>query len=57
MRWLTFDPQMTETESGSIAEKVFKKLGYHEIGKVPNYSLNASSELKDGVFLYKRLNV
>lgn len=47
---------MTEAESGSIAEKVFKKLGYEEIGKVPNYSLNASSELKDGVFLYKTLN-
>ena len=47
---------MTEAESGSIAEKVLKNLGYDEIGKVPNYSLNASSELKDGVFLYKRLN-
>ncbi|KAL2278569.1 hypothetical protein FJTKL_14311 [Diaporthe vaccinii] len=47
---------MADTESESIAEKVFKKLGYEEIGKVPNYSLNASSELKDGVFLYKTLN-
>lgn len=48
---------MAETESGSIAEKVFKKLGYDEVGKVPRYSLNASGELKDGVFLYKALNV
>lgn len=48
--------KMAETESGSIAEKVFKNLGYAEIGKVPNYSLNASGELKDVVFLYKTLN-
>ncbi|KAI3399663.1 hypothetical protein diail_6012 [Diaporthe ilicicola] len=47
---------MAETESGTVAEKVFKKLGYDEIGKVPNYSLNASSELREGVFLYKALN-
>lgn len=47
---------MAETESGSIAEKAFKELGYDEIGKVPNYSLNASGELREGVFLYKSLN-
>lgn len=51
-----FGPEMADTESESVAERVFKKLGYEEIGKVPNYSLNASSELKDGVFLYKTLN-
>ncbi|POS80665.1 acetyltransferase [Diaporthe helianthi] len=45
-----------QTESGSIAEKVFKKMGYVEIGKVPNYSVNASGELKDVVFLYKTLD-
>lgn len=47
---------MAQTDSGSVAEKLFKKLGYVEIGKVPDYSLNASSELKDVVFLYKTLN-
>lgn len=47
---------MAEAESGSIAEKVLKKLGYEEIGTVPRYSLNASGELKDGVFLYMNLN-
>ena len=51
-----FEPKMAQTESGSVAEKVFKKLGYSEIGKVPDYSLNASGELKDVVFLYTRLN-
>lgn len=45
-----------QTESGSIAEKVFKKLEYVEIGKVPDHSVNASGELKDVVFFYKRLN-
>lgn len=51
-----FGSKMADVASESIAEKVFKKLGYEEIGKVPNYSLNASGELKDGVFLYKTLN-
>lgn len=51
-----FELKMADAESGSTAEKVFKKLGYEEIGKVPSYSLNASGELKDGVFLYKTLN-
>lgn len=48
---------MADVESGSVAEEVFKKLGYEEIGKVPNYSLNASGDLKDGVFLYMTLNM
>jgi hypothetical protein len=51
-----FEPKMAQTESGSIAEKVFKKLGYSEVGIVPDYSLNACGELKDVVFLYKRID-
>jgi hypothetical protein len=38
-----------------VAEQVYKKLGYVEIGQVPNYGMSPSGELKGGTFFYKQL--
>lgn len=44
-----------DTETGSAAEAVFRKLGWVESGRVPAYGLGPTGELKDGVFFYKHL--
>ncbi|GJN66906.1 GCN5-related N-acetyltransferase (GNAT) domain-containingprotein [Purpureocillium lilacinum] len=46
---------MLDTETGSPAEALFKKLGYTELGKIPKYGLSPTGELKDGTFFYKQL--
>ncbi|KAH8735771.1 acyl-CoA N-acyltransferase [Ilyonectria robusta] len=46
---------LLDTESGSAAEEVFKKFGYVELGRIPNYGLSPARELKDGTFFYKQL--
>lgn len=47
--------QLLDTETGSPAEAVFRKLGYSELGKIPAYGLSPTGELKDGTFFYKDL--
>lgn len=46
---------LLDTETGSSAEAVYKKLGYVEVGRVPAYGMSPTGELKDGTFLYKQL--
>lgn len=36
-----------------MAEAAFRKFGYIEIGKVPNYSRSPSGSKKGGTFFYK----
>jgi hypothetical protein len=47
--------QTLDTETGSAAEEVYKKLGYEEYGKIPKYGLSPAGDLKDGTFFYKQL--
>jgi hypothetical protein len=47
--------QTLDTESGSLAESVFSKLGYTEVGRIPKYGLSPSGEFKDVTFFYKSL--
>lgn len=44
-----------EVESGSAAETVFHKFGYHEVGKIPGYSVTSSEAVKDETIFYKIL--
>lgn len=46
---------MLDTETGSPAELLYQKLGYVELGKIPNYGLSPAGEMKDGTFFYKQL--
>ncbi|KAM0251133.1 hypothetical protein ACHAQJ_008303 [Trichoderma viride] len=46
-----------DTESGSQAEAVFKRLGYTELGKVPGYGMSPAGGMKDGTFFYKTLQL
>lgn len=46
---------LLDTETGSSAEAIYKKLGYVEVGRVPAYGMSPTGELKDGTFLYKQL--
>jgi hypothetical protein len=47
--------QTLDTETGSSGEAVFRKLGYTELGKIPNYSMSPTGELKGATFFYKQL--
>ncbi|TQV98778.1 hypothetical protein V2A60_007521 [Cordyceps javanica] len=47
---------LLDTETGSSAEAVFKKLGYTEMGRIPNYGISPTGELKDGTFFYKDIS-
>ncbi|KAL2176848.1 uncharacterized protein P884DRAFT_300260 [Thermothelomyces heterothallicus CBS 202.75] len=44
---------LVDTETDSVAELVFKKLGYIEIGKVPHFSRALSNGKKGETFFYK----
>jgi GNAT superfamily N-acetyltransferase len=46
---------LLDTETGSPAEEVYKKLGYVELGQIPRYGLSPNGELKDGTFFWKHL--
>ncbi|KAI1409644.1 acyl-CoA N-acyltransferase [Hypoxylon sp. FL1857] len=46
---------MIDTEVGSAAEKVYPKLGYKEIGRIPKYAISPIGDLKEEVFFYKHL--
>lgn len=50
---------MTDTETGSPAETVYKKLGFVELGKIPGYGISPDSgpgDLRDETFFYKHLS-
>ncbi|KAI1658549.1 acyl-CoA N-acyltransferase [Daldinia decipiens] len=46
---------LLDTEIGSQAEKVYPKLGYTEVGRIPRYGISPVGGLKDEVFYYKHL--
>ncbi|KAH6692412.1 acetyltransferase [Plectosphaerella plurivora] len=49
---------MTDAETGTAAELVYKKLGFIEVGKIPSYGLSPNSapgELREETFFYKLL--
>lgn len=46
---------MLDTETGSPAEEMYRKLGYIELGTIPKYGISPTGELKDGTFFYKQL--
>lgn len=47
---------MVETETGSLAESVYTNFGFTEMGRIPQYSISPSGEVKDVTFSYKRLS-
>ncbi|TDZ22680.1 Acetyltransferase [Colletotrichum sidae] len=49
---------MLDTEAGSPAEDVFRKFGYIEVGRIPNFGVSPAvpRQLKDEVFFYKQLH-
>nr|RBQ93549.1 hypothetical protein FVER53263_06139 [Fusarium verticillioides] len=48
---------LLDTETGSPAEEVYKKLGYVELGQIPKYGLSPNGELKGGTFFWKHLTL
>ncbi|KAI5463295.1 acyl-CoA N-acyltransferase [Mariannaea sp. PMI_226] len=46
---------LLDTETGSNAEELFRKLGYVEIGQIPKYKISPTGDLKDVTFFYKNL--
>ncbi|KAK3939805.1 hypothetical protein QBC46DRAFT_262381 [Diplogelasinospora grovesii] len=46
---------LVDTETGSVAEEAFKKFGYVEIGKVPQFSRGLHNGKKGETFFYKEL--
>lgn len=44
-----------DTEQGSVAEKLYEKLGYTRSGVIPQYALNADGSLITTVVFYKLL--
>jgi hypothetical protein len=52
---LIYEIQTLDTETGSNAEKVYSKLGWVEVGKIPKYGVSPDGELKDETFFYKQL--
>jgi len=50
---------MLDTEEGSTAEFVYPRMGYIEMGRIPNYAISPSApekgRLTTGVFFYKDL--
>lgn len=47
--------KMLDTESGSTAELVFRRLGWTEVGQIPNFSLSPGGDLRSETFFYKQL--
>ncbi|KAI8629506.1 acyl-CoA N-acyltransferase [Xylariaceae sp. FL1651] len=47
---------LLDTEVGSAAEKVYPRLGYIEIGRIPKYCISPSGDMKDELFFYKQLS-
>ncbi|MET9052283.1 MULTISPECIES: GNAT family N-acetyltransferase [Streptomyces] len=44
-----------DTESGSLAEQVYCKAGWTEVGSVPGYAADPAGSLKPTTFYYKEL--
>lgn len=46
---------MTDTETGTVAEALYRKLGYVEIGKIPDFAISPGGGLRAETFFYKQL--
>ncbi|OSC75446.1 GNAT family N-acetyltransferase, partial [Streptomyces sp. BF-3] len=44
-----------DTETGSLAEQVYCKAGWKEVGSVPGYAADPAGSLKPTTFYYKEL--
>ena len=44
-----------DTEEGSVAETLYRKCGYTEVGKIPKYAISATGSLISTVVFYKLL--
>ncbi|WP_373324631.1 GNAT family N-acetyltransferase [Reticulibacter mediterranei] len=44
-----------DTRQGDNAERLYRRLAYHEVGVIPAYALSASGTLDGTVFFYKEL--
>ena len=51
-RWLI----VLDTVPGTPGERLYRSLGYVEVGRIPDYALWPDGRLCDTVFFYKRLN-
>lgn len=45
-----------DTWQGSVAEGLYRKLGYREVGVVPRYALSSQGTLEATVFFYRALD-
>ncbi|KKA31134.1 hypothetical protein TD95_000596 [Thielaviopsis punctulata] len=46
---------MLDTESGSAAEHLCRRLGWTELGQIPNFGLSPGGGLRNETFFYKQL--
>jgi ribosomal protein S18 acetylase RimI-like enzyme len=46
---------MLDVSSDTVAEGFFQRMGYLEIGRVPNYAINPIGHLRSQTFFYKSL--
>jgi ribosomal protein S18 acetylase RimI-like enzyme len=44
-----------DTRQGDNAERLYRRLGYHEVGIIPAYALSATGTLDGTVLFYKEL--
>lgn len=44
-----------DTASGSAGHVLYRKLGYVEVGRIPNFALTPAGEPSEATFLYKQL--
>lgn len=48
---------MGDTETGTAAEEMYRKLGFVEVGKIPGFSTSPAGGLRDETFFYKQLSL
>lgn len=44
-----------DTRQGDLAEQLYRKIGYNEVGSIPAYARSATGELQATIFFYKLL--
>jgi len=44
-----------DTRLGDVASELYRKLGYTEVGQIPNFARSSSGELEATVYFYKQL--
>ena len=47
---------MLDTRAGSQAERLYRDMGWTELGRVPGHAITADGRLDDTVFFWKRVN-